>query len=52
MENEEKQMRNENIIEYKVYGRYALFTDPLTKTGGEKFTYQVATYPIILRIIT
>lgn len=37
-------MRNENIIEYKVYGRYALFTDPLTKTGGEKFTYQVATY--------
>ncbi|MBR1931474.1 MAG: type I-C CRISPR-associated protein Cas5 [Lachnospiraceae bacterium] len=33
-----------NTIEYKVYGRYALFTDPLTKIGGEKFTYQVPTY--------
>ena len=33
-----------NQVEYKVYGRYALFTDPLTKTGGEKFTYQIPTY--------
>jgi CRISPR-associated protein Cas5, subtype I-C/DVULG len=33
-----------NSIEYKLYGRYALFTDPLTKLGGEKFTYPVPTY--------
>lgn len=33
-----------NEIEYVVHGRYALFTDPLTKTGGEKFTYQIPTY--------
>ncbi len=33
-----------NTVEYKVYGRYALFTDPLTKIGGEKFSYQVPTY--------
>lgn len=33
-----------NSIEYKVNGRYALFTDPLTKIGGEKFTYSVPTY--------
>lgn len=33
-----------NTVEYKVYGKYALFTDPLTKTGGEKFSYQVPTY--------
>ena len=33
-----------NAIEYKVYGRYALFTDPLTKIGGEKFSYQIPTY--------
>lgn len=33
-----------NIIEYKVYGKYALFTDPITKTGGEKFSYMVPTY--------
>lgn len=32
-----------NQISFKVYGRYALFTDPLTKIGGEKFTYQIPT---------
>ncbi|MDR2889465.1 MAG: type I-C CRISPR-associated protein Cas5c [Lachnospiraceae bacterium] len=37
-------MEKPNRIEYKVYGRYALFTDPITKTGGEKFTYPVPTY--------
>lgn len=37
-------MEKANSIEYKVYGAYALFTDPLTKTGGEKFSYQVPTY--------
>lgn len=37
-------MEKLNRIEYKVYGRYALFTDPITKTGGEKFTYQIPTY--------
>lgn len=37
-------MERENAIEYKVYGKYALFTDPLTKTGGEKLSYQVPTY--------
>jgi CRISPR-associated protein Cas5d len=30
--------------EFKVWGRYALFTDPLTRVGGEKFSYQVPTY--------
>ena len=29
---------------YKVYGDYAMFTDPVTKAGGEKYTYQVPTY--------
>lgn len=33
-----------NCVEFKVTGRYALFTDPLTKIGGEKFSYQVPTY--------
>jgi CRISPR-associated protein Cas5d len=35
-------MRNQ--IEFVVYGKYALFTDPITKVGGEKFTYQLPTY--------
>src|SRR5690625_1504125 len=33
-----------NAMEFKVYGDYALFTDPLTKIGGEKLTYNVPTY--------
>lgn len=35
-------MRNQ--IEFEVSGKYALFTDPLTKIGGEKMTYQIPTY--------
>ncbi|MCL2054218.1 MAG: type I-C CRISPR-associated protein Cas5c [Oscillospiraceae bacterium] len=33
-----------NSIEFKVYGRYALFSDPITRPGGEKFSYQTPTY--------
>ncbi|OWZ83864.1 type I-C CRISPR-associated protein Cas5c [Natranaerobius trueperi] len=35
-------MRNQ--VEFEVYGSYALFTDPITKMGGEKLSYQVPTY--------
>lgn len=37
-------MKRKNQLAFKVYGDYALFTDPLTKMGGEKMTYQVPTY--------
>lgn len=37
-------MSMKNSIEFKVHGRYALFTDPLTKVGGEKCSYHVPTY--------
>lgn len=37
-------MEKPNTIEYRVFGRYALFTDPLSKTGGEKCSYQIPTY--------
>jgi CRISPR-associated protein Cas5d len=33
-----------NSIEFEVFGNYALFTDPLTKMGGEKLTYNVPSY--------
>lgn len=36
-----------NSVEFVVYGDYALFTDPLTKLGGEKLSYQVPTYQSI-----
>ena len=35
---------SKNSIEFKVWGRFALFTDPLTKVGGEKCSYHVPTY--------
>jgi len=31
-------------IDFKVMGRFALFTDPLTKIGGEKCSYHIPTY--------
>jgi len=33
-----------NSVEFKVFGQYALFTDPLTKIGGEKCSYHIPTY--------
>jgi CRISPR-associated protein Cas5d len=33
-----------NSIEFRVWGRFALFTDPLTKIGGEKCSYHIPTY--------
>lgn len=37
-------MKYKNQLSFKVYGEYGLFTDPITKMGGEKMTYQVPTY--------
>ncbi len=33
-----------NRVEFKVRGWFALFTDPLTKIGGEKCSYHIPTY--------
>jgi len=38
---------NRNIIEFRVWGRFALFTDPITKIGGEKCSYHIPTYEAI-----
>ncbi|MGV3139679.1 type I-C CRISPR-associated protein Cas5c [Brevibacillus agri] len=40
-----------NAIEFEVFGSYALFTDPLTKLGGEKLSYQVPTYQALKGIV-
>lgn len=42
-------MKNQTSL--LVYGDYALFTDPVTKMGGEKFSYQVPTYQSLKGII-
>ncbi len=45
-------MQFNNTVEFKVWGRYALFTDPLTKIGGEKYSYQIPTYEALKGILS
>ena len=33
-----------NTLEFHTWGRYALFTDPITRVGGEKCSYHIPTY--------
>ena len=40
-------MEKRNTVQFKVYGKYALFSDPITRPGGEKISYQVPTYQAI-----
>jgi len=41
-----------NSVAFKVWGRYALFTDPLTKIGGEKYSYQIPTYEALKGVLS
>ena len=40
-----------NSLSFKLWGKYALFTDPITKLGGEKFSYHLPTYEAIKGIL-
>jgi len=40
-----------NPVYMRIFGDYALFTDPMTKGGGEKFTYQIPSYQAIKGIV-
>lgn len=40
-----------NIVEFEVYGEYGLFSDPLMRVGGEKFSYQIPTYEALKGIL-
>ncbi|WP_277679708.1 type I-C CRISPR-associated protein Cas5c [Gracilibacillus dipsosauri] len=44
-------MKYKNEIEFEVFGDYALFTDPLTKIGGEKLSYSIPTYQALKGIV-
>ncbi|MEG2286463.1 MAG: type I-C CRISPR-associated protein Cas5c [Ruthenibacterium sp.] len=37
-------MNHRNTVEFEVTGSYALFSDPVTRIGGEKCTFQAPTY--------
>lgn len=45
-------MRYPNIVEFKVYGDYALFSDPIMRVGGEKCTYQIPTYEAMKGVLS
>ncbi len=40
-----------NSVEFKVSGRMALFTDPLSRMGGEKCSYHIPTYEALKGIL-
>nr|WP_320012161.1 type I-C CRISPR-associated protein Cas5c [uncultured Desulfobulbus sp.] len=40
-----------NDISFRLWGRYALFTDPVTKIGGEKCSYHIPTYEAIKGVL-
>ena len=45
-------MRHPNIVEFSVYGDYALFSDTIMRVGGEKCTYQIPTYEALKGILS
>ena len=44
-------MEHPNIVEFQVTGMYALFSDPITRMGGEKCSYQIPTYEALKGIL-
>lgn len=43
--------KHRNTVEFQVSGKYALFTDVLTRTGGERCTYLIPTYEALKGIL-
>lgn len=43
--------KHPNIVEFEVSGDYALFSDPITRVGGEKSTYQIPTYEALKGVL-
>ncbi|MDR0880127.1 MAG: type I-C CRISPR-associated protein Cas5c [Clostridioides sp.] len=43
--------KKRNSVEFEVYGKYALFSDPITRVGGEKMSYQIPTYQALKGIL-
>ena len=44
-------MRFSNSVELRIWGRYALFSEPITRVGGEKCSYPVPTYQALKGIL-
>lgn len=50
-ESKEEQMKHRNSVEFEVAGEYGLFSDPVMRVGGEKFSYQIPTYEAVKGIL-
>ena len=44
-------MKHRNSVEFEIKGAYGMFSDPITRVGGEKFSYQVPTYEALKGIL-
>lgn len=44
-------MKYRNTVEFQVTGDYALFSDPVTRVGGEKCSYHIPTYEALKGIL-
>ena len=42
---------HKNYVDFEVWGDYALFSDVLTRSGGEKSTYSIPTYEALKGVI-
>lgn len=40
-----------NKVSFQVWGKYALFSDPITRVGGEKSSYPIPTYQAMIGIL-
>lgn len=45
-------MQHPNIVEFEVYGDYALFSDPIMRIGGEKCSYHIPTYEALKGVLS
>lgn len=43
--------KHRNTVDFMVYGKYAMFTDVLTRTGGERFSYMIPKYEALKGIL-
>ena len=44
-------MEKKNEITFCVKSKYALFSDPLNRVSGEKFSYQIPTYEALKGVV-
>ncbi len=45
-------MTHRNSVQFEVFGDYALFSDPITRVSGEKYSYQIPTYEALKGIVS